>query len=330
VRSPRVVRGLALGMAVVLSSSAARAEPPKRDPAAAEVLFRSGRDLVAKGNHAEGCAKFDASFALDPSTGTLLNIAKCHERDGKLVSAWADYQRALTLNIATQGAERRAGLERIAKEGIAALEPRLPKVRIAIADPPAGLKVLRDGSEMPTASLGEALPMDPGKHEVSASAPGYRTETREVELGEGKTATLEIALVKEGERGGEAAPPARGGVPVWAWVTGGAGIALSGASIYFLTEDLAAISELKSQCSTNAAGDWSCKPGYDPAADNARKNRSLGLFIGLGSAGVIAIGTAVVGIAQARRAYTPPAAASVSLSPWAGPQGAGIVAQGGF
>jgi hypothetical protein len=330
VRLPRVAGCLGLGMAVALSSSAARAEPPKRDRAAAEVLFRSGRDLVAKGNYTEGCAKFDASFALDPSTGTLLNIAKCHERDGKLVSALADYQQAVTLNVETRGAERRAGLESLAKEGIAALEPRLPKLRIAIADRPAGLKVLRDGIEMPVASLGETLPMDPGKHEVSASAPGYRITTREVELEEGKTAALEIALVKEVKRGGEAAPPARGGVPVWTWVTGGAGIALVGASIYFLTEDLAAISELKSQCFTNAAGDWFCKPGYDPAADNAHKNRSLGLFIGLGSVGVIAIGTAVVGIARARRTHEPPAAASVSFSPWAGPQGAGIVAQGGF
>jgi hypothetical protein len=331
VRSPRVAGRLVLGMAVVLSSPAARAEPLKRDSAAAEVLFRSGRDLVAKGNYAEGCAKFNASFALDPSTGTLLNIAKCHEHDGKLVSAWADYQQALALNKETQGVERRAGLESIAKEGIAALEPRLPRLRIAIADPPAGLQVLRDGSEMPKASLGEALPMDPGKHEVSASASGYRTETRTVTLEEGKTAALEIALVRERERRAEAAPPPpRGGVPMWAWVTGGAGIALTGAGIYFLTQDLAAISELKSHCFTNADGDWFCKPGYDPAADNARKNRSLGLFIGLGSAGMIATGAAVVGMAQARRTHRPPASASLSISPWAGPQGAGIVAQGGF
>jgi tetratricopeptide (TPR) repeat protein len=326
VRSPRVAERLGLGMAIVLCSSAARAAPPKRDPAAAEVLFRSGRDLVAKGNYAEGCAKFDASFALDPSTGTLLNIAKCHERDGKLVSALADYQQALTLNVETREAERRAGLESLAKEGIAALEPRLPKLRIAIADRPAGLKVLRDGSEIPAASLGEALPMDPGKHEVSASAPGYRTTTREVELEEGKTVALEIALVK----GSEAAPPERGGVPVWAWVTGGAGIALAGASIYFLTEDLAAIGELRSQCTTDPDGHSFCKPGYDPAADNARKNRSFGLFIGLGSAGLIAVGAAIVGIAQAPPAHKPPAAASVSLAPWVGPQSAGIAVHGGF
>jgi tetratricopeptide (TPR) repeat protein len=328
-RAPRVAGRIVLGTAI-MASSAASAEPPKRDPAAAEALFRSGRDLIAAGNYVEGCPKFDASFALDPSIGSLLNIAKCHEHEGKIASAWADYQQALALNRDTHGAERQARLEKIARDRIAALEPRLPKLQITVAQPPIGLKVLRDSREMPVASLGEALPMDPGQHEVSASAPGYRTETRSVALEEGKTAALEIALVIALVKEVKAAPPARGGVPVWAWVTGGAGIALVSASIYFLTQDLAAIRELKSHCSPIADGNWFCKQDYDPAADNARKNRSLGLFIGLGSAGVIAIGAAVVGIAQARRAREPPAAASVSISPWAGSQGGGIVAQGGF
>jgi hypothetical protein len=60
--------------------------------------------------------------------------------------------------------------------------------------PPPGVQVRRDGEDLPASVLGEALPADPGPHQVRVSAPGYREETRSVTLEEGKTAVVEIAL----------------------------------------------------------------------------------------------------------------------------------------
>src|SRR5690349_15880908 len=66
--------------------------PAPRDAAAAEALYRRGRELLSAGNWAEACAKFDASMALNPAASTMLNIARCHEHEGKIAQALIDHK----------------------------------------------------------------------------------------------------------------------------------------------------------------------------------------------------------------------------------------------
>lgn len=329
--------GLASAVAVMLGGSAARAQQPARDPVAAEALFKAARALVDKGDDAAGCPKFEASFALNPSASTMINIARCHEREGKVATAWHDYQRALVLNRETAGEQRRRSLDEIAQKEIAALEPRVPKLRVVVASAPSGLEVRRDGAALPAAALGEPLPIDPGAHEIRASAPGHETETRALTLAEGQTETVELALrpvaaagaaKASGEANGASEAP-RGGVPTWAWVSGAAGIALAGASIVFLADDLSAIGALRENCRDVPGGTY-CDPGYDFAADNARKNRDFGLFVGLGGAGLVAIGAAVYGIVRSGGAQEPARAQGAVALPWIAPSGAGASVSGSF
>src|SRR6185312_10516239 len=112
--------------ALVLGSAGAAAQPAD-DEVAAAALFRAGRELVAAGDYAAGCPKFEASLKLHASASTLLNIARCHEHEGRLATAWLDYQRGLSLNRGTSGAERQRELEEVARAALAALEPRVPK-----------------------------------------------------------------------------------------------------------------------------------------------------------------------------------------------------------
>jgi len=327
------IAGIACSASIGLSASAARAQQPARDPAAAEALFKAARALVEKGDYAAGCPKFEASLALNPSASTMLNIARCHEHDGKIASAWEAYSRALTLNRETAGDKRRRGLEELANKGIAALEPRLPKLVVAVKGAPAGLEVTRDGKPLPAAALGEALPADPGPSEIRASAPGHKPETRTVTLEEGKTATVELALQAQAATPAAAAGPSKkddgGGVPTWAWISGAVGIGLSGAAVVFLVDDLAAIDALRENCREVPAGTY-CNPGYDFAADNARKDRDFGLFVGLGGAGVIAIGAAIIGIATSGSADEPAPSDSAVALPWIAPGGAGATLRGSF
>jgi hypothetical protein len=65
------------------------AEPSAQDKAAAEVLFRSGTQLMDRRQFLEACEKFDASDRLDPALGTRLWLADCYDRAGKTASAWA-------------------------------------------------------------------------------------------------------------------------------------------------------------------------------------------------------------------------------------------------
>ena len=341
----------ALVLAFFLAPSLAGAQGQARDPAAAEALYKAGRDLVAKGDWDAACPKFEASMSLDPVASTLINIAKCNEHFGHLARAWADYKRALVLNQDTPGAERRKTLGDIATRGIEALEPRLPRMRIAVSDRPEGLRVTRDGQELPLAMLGEVVPVDPGSHEVSATAPGYGLDKQTVKAEEGKT--IEVSLRLSRSAGADAAGPSSpaggtasglpsegegpdkpqaGGIPTWVWIVGGAGVALVGAGVAFRIDGLAAESTLDEKCGEQRI----CDPasGYDPGPDNDRKNRDFILFAALGGAGAAAVGAAVIGAIVAPPSPPPKARAASALTPrlsaggWISPAGFGASLKG--
>ena len=246
---------------------------------------------------------------LYPAASTLLNIARCYEHEGKLALAWSAYQRALVLNRETQGEERKRALEDVARKGLAKIEPRLPRIKIATRDAaPPGLRVTHNGKDVPVALLGTVIPVDLGAQSISADAPGYEPFTTTVEVAEGKVVDVSIALQTEAE--------AKGGrrIPVWAWAAGGAGIALLAGAAVFRADQAYVEGKQSGICDGDVTK--SCPPRelYDPTSDNTRKNRSNGLFIGLGIGGVAALGVAVVGIVTAPSSRA--RASSAAIAPW--------------
>lgn len=158
-----------------------------RDPAGAEALFRQARELVKQGDFKTACPKFAESQRLDPGVGTLLNLAQCEEKTGKIASAWQHYQEAIDQLAAT---DPRHGLATTSAKAISA---RVPKLSIRLAPSAAAeTKVSRDGVLLGAASLGTALPVDPGKHVVTVSAPGRSQGRFEATLGEGETKQIEV------------------------------------------------------------------------------------------------------------------------------------------
>jgi hypothetical protein len=169
----------------VLLLVAAPLHAQTRDPAAAELLFVAGREAFDKGNYAVACAKFEESQRLDPAAGTLINLAACQEKLGKLASAWEAWRRALEL-LGPED-ERRPSVEAHAS----GMEQRVPRLVIRVTqDAPPATRVSRDGVELGPASLGMPLPVDPGPHVVIAVAPGRSERRFAVELKEGATETL--------------------------------------------------------------------------------------------------------------------------------------------
>jgi hypothetical protein len=172
---------------IVLSAVAGRAAA--QSSAIAEQLFNEARDLGKAGKWAEACPKFEASLKQDPALGTRLNLATCYEHIGKVATAWGLYRESAELATKAGDAKR----SDYAQKQALVLEPRLPKLTIAPPPkPPTGLAVLRDGAPVNAGELGIALYIDPGVHEVTASAPGFESFSAKVTSIEGKTEIIAI------------------------------------------------------------------------------------------------------------------------------------------
>ena len=149
------------------------------DPAAAEALFREGRALLERGELAAACEKLAESNALEPSAGTLLNLATCHSKQGKTATSWANFLSAERL--AEQQNRPEQALE--AKRRAAELEPRLCTLTLRAAETLPGLELRRAGQVVHAASFGTAVPVDPGPMLIEVSAPGYQPARLELTIG---------------------------------------------------------------------------------------------------------------------------------------------------
>ncbi len=168
---PRSSRRAALALACALAAGAAASAAPREARAnpAAEALFRDAKRLLKAGNVADACRKFAESQRLDPTPGTALNLAACHEQQGKSASAWAQFLAAARL-AETRGEKGRSGE---ASRRAALLEPKLSHLTIAARGAAPGLVIKRNGEAIDATALDSPLPTDPGEYVITAEAAGY-------------------------------------------------------------------------------------------------------------------------------------------------------------
>jgi len=182
---------IALALSIIISSTTAAIAQPAVNKVLAQQLFEQGRDLMKINKWTEACPKFEASLRYDAAAmGTLLNLATCYEKIGRLASAWLSFRDAADLALQVGDTVRR---EHALKQ-VAALLPRLPRLTIAGPSTPLspGFTVTRDGIAFDLAALGSALSVDPGPHEVTASAPGFEPFKAMITVDEGKSETVVI------------------------------------------------------------------------------------------------------------------------------------------
>lgn len=171
-----------LAVAVLASLSLAglaRADvPPAADTRAqADEEFNEGKKLMDAGQTAAACARFARSQEIDPKLGRLLNLAFCHEQEGKTASAWSEYNGAASL------AEHKGQSERVefAREHAAAVAKKLAFVHLDVPANAATVEV--DGAGLSRERWPTPLPFDPGEHKVVASAPGMKARSLLVLVG---------------------------------------------------------------------------------------------------------------------------------------------------
>jgi hypothetical protein len=233
------------------------------DRASAQALFDDGRALVQANRAAEACPKFEESQRLDPGTGTLLNLANCYERVGRTASAWALYVEVISASRSAGRTDREA----LAKEHADALLPRLPRLSIdvPVQAQVAGLVITRDGQPVRQAQWGSALPIDPGKHQLAASAPGKKPWQFELQIDKpGQTEALKVPALVDAPAEAPLEPNAgkpspdeqaqaarRAKLRGAAYISGGLGVVGIAVGSYFGLSALSKNSASKADCTGN-------------------------------------------------------------------------------
>lgn len=159
-RSPARLLLAAIVLAGVASATPAQA-------ADADALVKEGKKLLDAKKFDEACPKFAEAYQASSNVATLVDLALCHEKQGKIATAWSEL-------LDAEADARKAGrsdIETRARANGRALEPKLPRIAITITSPAPGIEVTIDGQKIDTAAQGKGRPVDPGEHKIIATAP---------------------------------------------------------------------------------------------------------------------------------------------------------------
>ncbi|WP_437910756.1 hypothetical protein WME95_23975 [Sorangium sp. So ce327] len=302
------------------------AQPAAADKALAEGLFQDGKKLMDEGKLQEACPKLAESQRVDPTVGTLLNLAVCHEKEGKTASAWAEFTEASSL-AASAGQQDRA---QFAAKRASELEAKLTRLVLDAAQAtqaaPA-MTITLNGKELSAAAAtGSGIPVDPGTATIEAKAPGKQPWSHRVTLDPGPSTTrvtippLADVAVQEAKAAPPAPPPARPeaakpeatGNPMRAlgFVAGGVGIAGIGVGAVFGVLTIKKAGDVEEGCS----GSFRCSRA-DVEANESARTTAMVSNIALG-AGLVCLGAGVAMVLMSPRS---PEQAATGERVWVAP-----------
>ncbi len=312
---------IAGAIALVTSLALALARPVAADPAAdanvarADALFTEAQALQDAGNLEAACAKFDESLALDrQAIGTLLNVARCDARLGKLAHAVALY-----IEARDRGREQsQARYVAVAEEQIAKLSPLVPHLAIAFAEPIDGMQiVVDDAAVLPPAAAD--LSLDPGAHHVSISAPGRVPYDQWIKLAKSEHKAMSVPALAYPTTVHTTHTSSRA---IGQLATIGGGVLVATGVVLGLVAKVRYDNALSADCPNG--GDH-CNANGFAATQSARSLGDVGTVVG-----VIGVAATAVGVTMWWRAPRDRVERGVTFAPIVAPGEAGIAAVGRF
>jgi hypothetical protein len=326
-KSPHPAR-LCLAATLALACLTPRDATADNTRTSAQALFDEAMKQMDEREYDRACPNLEEVEKLMPGkVGALLELARCYEEWGKTASAWRRYRTAAAL-----AARLFDPREANASAKVDQLTPRLPRLLVAVA--PANraiqdLTVQLDGRNLSAAEQATALPVDPGRHLVIASASGKKSWTGSIAVWPGaRTVSIRIPLLEDAsDPHAPPAPtkplpaqdaPAGESAPVWPWIAGSLGVLWLSIGMSFGVDGLSASDELERMCH----GHLSPCAGHtasDISPLNGRKDRGLGMFVGFGPAGVAGVAAGLVGLLNRPKTTT-----ALIVTPAVGPGFAGL------
>ena len=313
---------------LLLTASVARGQATT-DAQLAQSLFERGRMLMTNGQTAEACPVLAESQRLDPGDGTLLNLALCHEKEGRTATAWSEF------NVALGGAVKdgRKDREELARQRIAALETKLSHLTVLVPKGAEGLAISLDGVTLGPAAWGVPAAVDPGSHHVLSTARGQVTSDQTVDVhadGDNETVTVPVptaAVPLPAPRvattctagrvwdGSTCLKPSRGKSP-WRWVAGGGAVV---ATAFTVAAGIASVENHSTMTSLCNVPRKFCSSQAGVDAASSATTWAWASTVGLG-----------VAVASAAAFIFWPDRGGVTVAPAATEKGASVLVQGRF
>jgi hypothetical protein len=289
-------------------------------------LFEAGKALMQEKRYVEACAKYQASHDLDrEAVGTILNLALCHEAINKRASAWVEFREVAARSSAAKREDRVA----IAREHEAKLLPLLAYVTIVV-EPKArvqGMRVELDGQPVDEAAWGTTdLPIDPGKHIVTSTAPGRPTSVQEVLVSEAPRARQSVVVTAPAEppvdRGAPEPATAPTGHRTLGLVLGAAGLAATATGVVFGIVATNRYAHAETLCANDLCPDQATRSDAEGSIRTAKEEALVSdVAIGVGLAALLVGGYLVL---TSTSAPSPPRSTAVRVLPAASARAAAL------
>lgn len=299
------------------------------------------------GQAAAACPKFASSQKLDPGMGTKFRLAECYEKINKTASAWALF---IEIGDEARGAKR-LDREKIARKRADNLAPKLARMTVVVAPDLvnlAGLEVKRDGTVLEKAVWDVAMPIDPGEHFLTATAPGKTAwESKPVIVQDSKTIEVTIPRLVDApkppvlaaivpktpvvvEKRSVVPAVVLGGVAVVAAGVAGALFAVSGSKKTSAIELSKNIPSGELPCSVDEAknpANGKCNELISTAhAVDTFHDAAIGMFVGAGVAGAAAVVYLLLPPPTSQKAFVQ----GLKATPIVGTEQAALVLSGSF
>jgi hypothetical protein len=257
-----------------------------------------------------------------------LMAGRCLEKLGRLVEASERLR-------ATSQTELSAGASDAFKTAVAnaekeykALLPRIPMITLGLSGATAAeVTITLDGKPLPSAVVGIARPVDPGHHTLRVKRGGEVVAVQEIDLKEGDAVEVPLKVKGGGDALAPAPAPGGGGAGSTQRALGWTAVGLGAAGAVFGGVTLGlSISQKSALVNTyGCTPDFVCPP--TPGATDAINRYNTTKWMptaGFAGGGAMLV-TGVVLLLTAPRARPVGTGGSMTLLPWAGPQGAGVM-----
>ncbi len=285
-RAPRA-RGWWVFVVAGLAAGTAWAEPSEADKDLAGLLMDRGDEAFRQEAYKNALQSYQQADQIMrvPSTGVA--VATALERLGRLTEARAVAVQVTKMPPRQNEPEAFARAREKAARMLTLLDTRIPTVEIVVTGVASGVEpeVDVDLARLPRSALSSPVQLDPGRHAITATAPGHESTTTSVTVVEGDRRRITLELRGRMDHGGQSQADLDGdaqSVPTLAYAAfgvGAAGLVVGGVTGWLTIS--------KSRDLEDACGGTVCPTSYEQDLDSAqRMSRVSNVSFAVGAAGV--------------------------------------------